>query len=95
MGEIAWLTLVQRAVPERLLGRVTSLDWLVSTSLLPISFALTGPVAAALGVRATLIGAGVLGAVVTAAFFFLLPGLRDIERRRTPQAPAAHAPAGR
>lgn len=62
-----------------MLGRVTSLDWLVSISLTPISFAIVGPVAAAVGVRETLIGAGIVGAMITTAFLFL-PGMRDLER---------------
>lgn len=78
-GGIIWVTLMQRHVPKELLGRVTSLDWFVSTSLVPVSFALTGPVAAALGARETLTGAGVLGAAVMLAFLFL-PGMRDLER---------------
>ena len=66
-GTIAWATAKQHHVPSRLLGRVSSLDWLISIGLLPLSYALTGPVSAALGVRQTLIWAGVLGAVVTFA----------------------------
>jgi DHA3 family tetracycline resistance protein-like MFS transporter len=58
---------------------VSSLDWLISIGLLPVSFALTAPVAAAVGVRATLIGAAVVGATVTIGALFL-PGMRDLER---------------
>ena len=50
-GTIVWATIKQRHVPAHLLGRVSSLDWLISISLLPVSYALTGPVAAALGAR--------------------------------------------
>ncbi len=50
-GLIVWGTLVQSLVPGELLGRVTSLDWFVSTSLVPVSFALTGPVSHAAGRR--------------------------------------------
>ena len=64
-GTIAWATAKQRHVPARLLGRVSSLDWLISIGLLPLSYALTGPISAALGARTTLIWAGVLGAIVT------------------------------
>ncbi|MFN8185812.1 MAG: MFS transporter [Gaiellales bacterium] len=78
-GSIIWMTLMQRHVPGELLGRVTSLDWLVATCLLPISFALTGPVSAAVGVRETLFGAGVIGVALTLGFL-LVPGLRDLER---------------
>jgi MFS family permease len=78
-GTIVWMTTKQRLVPNRLLGRVSSFDWFISIGLLPVSYALTGPMAAAFGERATLIGAGVLGAAVTFAFLFL-PGLRSVER---------------
>jgi DHA3 family tetracycline resistance protein-like MFS transporter len=66
-GTIAWATAKQRHVPAGLLGRVSSLDWLISIGLLPVSYALTGPVSAAVGLRTTLVGAGVLGALVTFA----------------------------
>ncbi len=78
-GTIVWMTTKQRLVPNHLLGRVSSLDWFISIGLLPVSLALTPLVAAAVGVRATLVGAGVLGACITFAFLFL-PGLRDVER---------------
>ena len=77
-GTIVWATIKQRHVPGALLGRISSLDWLVSIGLLPLSFALTGPVAAAVGVRTTLVGAAVIGAAVTLGAYFL-PGMRDIE----------------
>jgi MFS family permease len=77
-GTIVWATIKQRHVPGSMLGRVSSLDWLISIGLLPLSFALTAPVAAAVGVRATLVGAAVLGAIVTGAALFL-PGMRAIE----------------
>jgi MFS family permease len=78
-GTIVWATTKGRLVPARLLGRVSSFDWFISTGLVPVSFALTGPVAAVFGVRATLVGAGVLGGLVTLGFLFL-PGMREIER---------------
>jgi len=66
-------------VPRSMLGRVSSIDWLISIGLLPLSFALTGPVAAAIGTRGTLIAAGLVGAIATAAAFFV-PGVRRVER---------------
>ena len=97
VGTIVWATIKQRHVPGSMLGRVSSLDWLISIALLPISFALTAPVAAALGARTTLLGAAVIGAVVTLAAYFL-PGMRSIERRTPPSPeasplPPANAPA--
>jgi len=78
-GTIVWATTKGRLVPERLLGRVSSFDWFISIGLVPLSFAITGPVAAVFGARTTLVGAGILGAIVTLGFLFL-PGMRDIER---------------
>ena len=77
-GTIVWATMKQRHVPASMLGRVSSLDWLISIGLLPLSFALTAPVAAALGARTTLIGAAAIGGAITLAALFL-PGMRDIE----------------
>jgi MFS family permease len=77
-GTIVWATIKQRHVPSAMLGRVSSLDWLISIGLLPISFALTAPVAGILGVRATLVGAGLVGAAITFSALFL-PGMRSIE----------------
>jgi MFS family permease len=85
-GTIVWATTKQRHVPAALLGRVSSLDWLISVGLLPLSFALTGPVSAAIGPRATLVGAGLLGAAVTLAALYV-PGMRDLDER----AVRAHA----
>jgi MFS family permease len=86
VGTIVWATIKQRHVPQSLLGRVSSLDWLISIGLLPLSFALTAPVAALVGARATLIGAAVVGAVCTLAALFL-PGMRDIEEAAPPRGP--------
>jgi len=77
-GTIVWATIKQRHVPLSLLGRVSSLDWLISIALLPLSFALTAPVAGLLGVRTTLLAAAAVGSVVTLGALFL-PGMRSIE----------------
>ena len=84
-GTIVWATAKQRHVPAALLGRVSSLDWLISIGLLPLSFALTGPVSGAIGAQTTLIVAGVLGAVVTFSAL-LLPGMREVEGLEGPVA---------
>jgi MFS family permease len=90
-GTIIWATAKQRHVPASLLGRVSSLDWLISIGLLPASFALTGPVSSAIGVRATLIGAGVIGGIVTLAALFI-PGVRAIEGRQEEHGAALSPP---
>ena len=80
MGTVVWATLKQRRVPNALLGRVSSIDWCISTALLPLSYALTVPVSQALGPDTTLVIAGTGGAVVTLGFLFL-PGVRVSEER--------------
>jgi DHA3 family tetracycline resistance protein-like MFS transporter len=81
-GTIVWATIKQRHVPASMLGRVSSLDWLISIGLLPLSFALTAPIAGLIGVRATLIGAALIGGVITLGALFL-PGMRNIEGQAT------------
>jgi MFS family permease len=72
---VIWGTLLQRRVPAHMLGRVASLDFFVSISLMPISMALAGPVADAIGLRTTfLIAAIVPGiAAVVATVWAKLP----------------------
>jgi DHA3 family tetracycline resistance protein-like MFS transporter len=90
-GTIVWATAKQRSVPSRMLGRVSSLDWLISIGLLPVSFALTGPVSGLLGARATLVAAGLLGAAVTVAGL-ALPAVRAGEEARTERIPSHAEP---
>ncbi|HET9497895.1 MAG TPA: MFS transporter [Candidatus Limnocylindria bacterium] len=79
-GAIIWYTLLQRLVPRDLLGRVSSLDWLVSIGLVPLSFALTGPIAGIIGPETTLVVGGVLGSLAMVSLLFF-PGVRDPEHR--------------
>jgi DHA3 family tetracycline resistance protein-like MFS transporter len=88
LGSIIWTTMLQQRVPRELLGRVSSLDWLVSTGLVPVSFALTGPIAALIGPEVTIVGAAVIGAVLMSLLLFY-PGVRDPEREPAPVAEVA------
>lgn len=93
LGQVIWTTMLQQLVPRELLGRVSSLDWMMSIGLVPISYALTGPVTSVLGPDMTLIAAGLLGAVLMSGLLFV-PGVRDPERTPPPrQADPAEAPA--
>jgi MFS family permease len=80
IGMVIWNTLMHTLVPGELLGRVSSLDWFVSIGLIPVSFALTGPIAELAGAQATLVGAGLLGTVGMLGLFFAVPAVRDPER---------------
>jgi MFS family permease len=63
-GMVIWGTLLQRRVPPSLLGRVSSLDFFVSLSFMPISMALAGPVSELIGLRATFLIAGLAPTVL-------------------------------
>jgi DHA3 family tetracycline resistance protein-like MFS transporter len=78
-ANIVWGTLLRTRVPGELLGRVSSVDWQMSIALTPLSFALTGPIAEAVGTEATMLAAGLIGAGAGIGFLFL-PGVRDPER---------------
>jgi MFS family permease len=80
IGLVAWQTLLQTEVPKDMLGRVNALDWMVSTALLPVSFALVGPVSAAIGVRPTLVACGVIASLTLVGFLVAIPGMRAVDR---------------
>jgi len=72
---VIWGTLLQRRVPPHMLGRVASLDFFVSVSLMPVSMALAGPVSEAIGLRSTFAIAGIAPTVfaVVAVVWAKLP----------------------
>ncbi|MDQ4145367.1 MAG: MFS transporter [Actinomycetota bacterium] len=78
-GLVVWGTMMHKLVPQELLGRVTSFDWVISIGLVPLSFAATGPIAEAMGTAPTLLASGTLGGLATLGFM-LVPGLYDTER---------------
>jgi len=79
-GHATWGTMMHRLVPREMLGRVTSLDWLFATSLMPMWFVAIGVVAAGSGVRTTLIAAGLIGGITTMLFPLVIRGIRDPEQ---------------
>jgi MFS family permease len=93
-GEVIWFSLVRLRVPDELLGRVSSIDWLVSFGLLPVSFALCGPLASVIGARTTLIGAGVLAFAAFLVIYVAVPGLSEPRVRRVRGRPSRSSPTG-
>jgi MFS family permease len=79
VGTVMWTTLLQDLVPRRLLGRVRSLDFLMSFALMPISYAAIGPIASEVGVLRTMTIGTALAAVFTFAFM-LYPHVLDPDR---------------
>lgn len=77
---VCWDTTMQQQVPGELLSRVYSYDALGSLVLIPVGFAIAGPIADAIGSQATLYGAAALVVGATLPVF----GVRDVrELRRT------------
>jgi MFS family permease len=70
---VIWFTVLQQLVPPDLLGRVSSLDSMITLAGVPLSFAAVGPLADAIGADATLILAGLVSGCVTLIFMFV-PG---------------------
>ena len=87
-GDVSGTTLRQDPGPLELLGRVASLDTVVSFSLVPLSMALTGPIAAAAGARPTLLVAGTIAVSCTAVLFLTRPSLRHFDAGRLSGADA-------
>jgi MFS family permease len=61
---VYWLTIEYRLVPAKMLGRVVSLDWMIALAGVPLSYAVIGPLANLIGVRAALVATGLAGALV-------------------------------
>jgi predicted MFS family arabinose efflux permease len=58
--EVWWSTALVRHIPPQALSRVSAYDWMGSLALLPLGFAIAGPVAGAVGARTVLaVGAAV------------------------------------
>jgi small-conductance mechanosensitive channel len=97
-GDVIWTTLLQDHVPGELLGRVASLDTVVSFSLVPLSMALTGPIAAAAGARPTMVVAGAVALCWVVGLFLSQPTLRRFDFAvsraimRPPMTEEAHPP---
>ena len=91
-GQILWSTLLQRLVPRHLLGRVASVDALLSWGLTPVSYALTAPVVHAFGLDATLVIAGLGAAVVLVGTYALFPRVRRVPGESSRFRPVSGTP---
>jgi MFS family permease len=80
-----WFTLFQREIPEELQSRVSAYDTLGSFVLMPLGFALAGPVADTIGTSATLWGAAVV-MWLSWACILALPSVRALRARPVPVA---------
>ena len=79
IGFAQWETTLGRLIPGSSLSRVTSLDWFATVGLMPLGYAIAGPVAELAGLHETMVGAS----LITLALFAAALAVGDV--RSVPQ----------
>jgi MFS family permease len=77
---VLWDTSMQQEIPAEKLSRLYSYDALGSWVLMPLAYVVVGPISAAVGTKATLLGCALLVLAAT-AFVLLSRDVRTLERR--------------
>jgi hypothetical protein len=72
-----WDTTLQQQVPTEVLSRVSAYDWFGSVALLPVGYALAGPMAALIGARTALFGAAAVMALEVICVL-AVPSVREL-----------------
>jgi MFS family permease len=89
-GQIIWESLLQAEVPREMLGRVSSVDYMVSFSLAPVGVAVAGVVAGAVGIRVAIVVPAIACALASLAVLILVRSMTALDRERlsADQSPA-------
>jgi hypothetical protein len=87
VGNVLWETAMQQEVRPDRLARVASIDMLLSLCLMPVGSLIAGPLDSAIGIRATLLLAGVLMSVPNLLVLLFVREVRTV-RRSDDAAPA-------
>jgi MFS family permease len=77
LGSVVWDTTLQRKVPADKLARVASYAWMGAMVFLPAGYALAGPIAALIGIKAYLVIAAAW-IIVSTLFVIRLPAVREV-----------------
>lgn len=77
--DAVWRASLQQLIPDEVLSRVDSYDWMISTVAAPIGLVLVGPLAATTSNSSTLLIAAV-AIVVPLSLTVLIPGVRAVRR---------------
>jgi MFS family permease len=77
---VLWDTTYQQEIPHDKLSRLSAYDAIGSWALMPVGYAIAGPVGDAVGTRATFIGAAAF-VIVATSLVFLSRDVRTLERR--------------
>ncbi|MEU5902448.1 MULTISPECIES: MFS transporter [unclassified Streptomyces] len=82
-------TLMQRAVPSKVLGRVAAFDLMASEIAQPVGFAVAGPLGILFGLRPVLVGCAVVAVVGTALFALALTKVEppELQAQTEPHVP--------
>lgn len=75
-GDVLYFTKLQTSVPTLLLGRVSSVSYLIVGPLIPLGMILGGFAASVIGARAAFLASGLLAAACGLVLF--VPGARDL-----------------
>jgi DHA3 family macrolide efflux protein-like MFS transporter len=66
-----YLTIMQQKVPNGKMGRISSIDWAISSAISPIGALISGPLAEIFGVPKLFIGCSAIGIVITLIFWWI------------------------
>jgi MFS family permease len=81
-GDVLFFSMLQKLVPQQLLGRVSSVLYLMAVGLMPLGTLVAGVVASYIGIRTTLFLGGLLSSATTLVVLF--PDVRDPAVLRAP-----------
>jgi DHA3 family tetracycline resistance protein-like MFS transporter len=90
-GNIVWFTTLQARTPSTLLGRVSSVDWLLSLSLTPLGTLIASAAVLAIGIRPTVLIGGLIAAAAGA--ILLIPGVSASDRADVTSRPETLVPS--
>jgi MFS family permease len=84
---------MQELIPDKVRARVDSYDWLVSLVIMPVGYAVVGPLASAVGNKVTL-AAAAASAAIPCALVVLVPGIWGIHRTPAGEIAGRAGPLG-
>jgi MFS family permease len=87
---VAWDVSMQSNIPQDRLSRVYAYDWFGSLVFIPLGQILAGPISGEVGVRATIVGSGLVVLVATLAAL-CVPSIRNLQRHDGAPAMAERA----
>jgi hypothetical protein len=79
LANVLWNTVLQERIPRHALSRVIAYDWMVSLIFMPVGYTISGPLAEAIGVDATLLLAAGLCAAANLGML-AIPTVRNLPR---------------